>query len=150
MFFLHLRGAVYFFKFIFHTLGGVSESMEISILFFFWTLPLNLLLCHTPPHSNPINTSQSWGHSCQGSADIGQGREVHKYWVGEKVLKSLPRILGVRIRGIQVKTFLPPVNSLWRILRVKIRGIPIQTFLPPVYSLWRNLGVKIREIWASV
>ena len=72
----------------------------------------DVLLCHTPPHSNPINTSQSWGHSCQGSADIGQGREVHKYWVGEKVLKSLPRILGVRIRGIQVKTFLPPVNSL--------------------------------------
>ena len=36
MFFLHLRGAVYFYLFIFHTLGGgVSESMEISILFFF-------------------------------------------------------------------------------------------------------------------
>jgi len=48
-------------------------------------------------------TNQHWA---------GQGREVQKYWVGEKVLKSLPRILGVRIRGIQVKTFLPPVNSL--------------------------------------
>ena len=40
MFFLHLRGGGLFFLFIFHTLGGgkggVSESMEISILFFFF------------------------------------------------------------------------------------------------------------------
>ena len=37
MFFLHLRAGGLFFLFIFHTLGGgVSESMEISILFFFF------------------------------------------------------------------------------------------------------------------
>ena len=95
----------------------MSRLKYMSTILIHVLVVLNLLLCHTLPHtaeqcSNPINTGQSWGHSCQGSADIGQGREVHKYWVGEKVLKSLPRILGVRIRGIQVKTFLPPVNSL--------------------------------------
>ena len=25
---------------------------------------------------------QSWGHTCQGSADIGQGGEVLQCWVG--------------------------------------------------------------------
>ena len=39
-YFLHLRGAVYLFFFIFHTLGvGGSESMEISILLFFFLNP---------------------------------------------------------------------------------------------------------------
>ena len=26
---------------------------------------------------------QSWGHTCQGSADIGQGGEVLQCWVGD-------------------------------------------------------------------
>ena len=26
---------------------------------------------------------QSWGHTCHGSADIGQGREVHQCWLGD-------------------------------------------------------------------
>ena len=43
--FLSLRGGGLFFLFIFHTLGGgVSESMEISILFFFLNPSLNRFL----------------------------------------------------------------------------------------------------------
>ena len=30
-----------------------------------------------------IILGQSWGHTCQGSADIGQGREVHQCWLGD-------------------------------------------------------------------
>ena len=38
--------------------GGVSESMEISILFFFWTLPLMLI--------------ETWGNTIRSKTNFGQ------------------------------------------------------------------------------
>ena len=59
----------------------MSKLKYMSTILIHVLVVLNPLLRHTLPHtaaavqcSNPINTGQSWGHSCQGSADIGQGR----------------------------------------------------------------------------